>query len=313
LGRNVDPQCERGNERRIVKFFLYGTYIPADQLAPVAMAAEELGFDAISLPDHVVYPFEVQTPYPYAKDPATGRAPWDESGEWPDPVVASAVVTAVTTRLRAITGVFVLPMRDPLLVAKAFSTLSAVSPGRVILGIGAGWMREEFEILGFDFATRGPRTDEAIEVMRRLWTGGRVGHDGRFFAFPDVAMQPAPAGGAVPIYIGGDSPPALRRAARLGDGCLPPLHSQPRTAEHLATIARIREEHGRTGPFEYVASAVAMGSPQELMTLAALGVESVHVDPFGLYVRKFGGLTLDERRGALKRYAREVIVPVNGR
>lgn len=294
-----------------MKFVLYGTYVPADQLAPVAIAAEGHGFDGITLPDHVVYPFEVATPYPYPKDPASDRAPWDETGEWPDPVVACAIVTAVTTRLRAITGIFVLPMRDPLLVAKAFSTLAAVSPGRIVLGVGAGWMREEFDVLGYDFDTRGPRTDESIEVMRKLWSGERTRHDGRFSSFGDLAMRPAAPGGAVPVYIGGDSPPALRRAARLGDGLLPPLSSQKRTAEHLQTIARTREEHGRSGPFEFVASAVGMRTPQELEALAELGVEAVHVDPFGLYVRRFGGLTLDERRRALERYADEVIGPVN--
>lgn len=293
-----------------MRFFLYGTYIPADQLAAVARLAEDLGFDAVSVPDHVVYPFEVLTPYPYPPDPTTGRAPWDESGEWPDPAVAAAVITAATTRLRAITGIFVLPMRDPLLVAKAFSTLNATSGGRVILGVGAGWMREEFEILGFDFDSRGRRCDEAIEVLRLLWTGARVSHNGEFFQFPDVAMAPAPTP-PVPVYIGGDSKPALRRAALLGDGILPPLNSESRTTAHLQTIGRMREEAGRAGAFEYVASAVSARTPAEIDALTALGVRSVHVDPFGLYVRPFGGLTLDERARALERYAREIIGPVN--
>lgn len=293
-----------------MRFFLYGTYIPADHLATVARDAEDLGFSAISLPDHVVYPAEVGTAYPYPADPTTGRTPWDETCEWLDPVAAAAVVAAVTTRLRIITGIFVLPMRDPLLVAKAFSTLGALSDGRVILGAGAGWMREEFEILGADFDTRGPRSDEAIEVLRKLWTGESVAHDGRFFSFPPVTMRPAPAE-PVPIYIGGDSPPALRRAGRLGDGILPPLGSHAKTAEHLAIIDRERAEHGRSGPFDYVASAVHVRAPEDLAALERLGVTSVHVDPFGLYVRRFGGLTLDERRAALDRYAREIIAPHN--
>jgi probable F420-dependent oxidoreductase len=293
-----------------VKFFLYGTYIPTHDIATVARRAEDVGFDAISLPDHVVYPFDMRTRYPYSPDPLTGRAPWDETGEWADPVVAAAVVTAATTRLRVITGIYILPMRDPLLVAKAFSTLDVMSAGRVILGVGAGWLREEFEILGYDFDTRGPRSDEAIEVMRLLWSGERVRYQGRFFSFPDIAMSPAPDR-LVPIYIGGDSKPALRRAARLGDGILPPLKSESRTGEHLASIATMRDEYGRTGPFEYIASAVTASTPDALERIAALGVESVHVDPFALYVRRYGGLTLDERIAALERYAREIIEPVN--
>lgn len=290
------------------RFFLYGTYIPADHLATVARDAEALGFDAISLPDHVVYPSQIGTRYPYPPDPETGRAPWDESCEWLDPVAAAAVVTTSTERMEAITGIFVLPMRDPVLVAKAFATLDALSGGRVILGAGAGWLREEFQVLGFDFDTRGPRSDEAIEVLRKLWTGEPVAHQGRFFSFPEVSMRPAP-GRRMRIYVGGDSPPALRRAARLADGMLPPLNSRLRTSAHLALIARIREQHGRTEPFDYVASAVTARTPDEIAELVALGVSAVHVDPFALYVRRFGGLTLDERRGALERYAREVIGP----
>jgi alkanesulfonate monooxygenase SsuD/methylene tetrahydromethanopterin reductase-like flavin-dependent oxidoreductase (luciferase family) len=148
-------------------------------------------------------------------------------------------------------------------------------------------------------------------VLRKLWTGESVAHDGRFFSFPPVTMRPAPER-PVPIYIGGDSPPALRRAGRLGDGILPPLGSHAKTAEHLAIIDRERAEHERTAPFDYVASAVHVRAPEDLTALEQLGVTSVHVDPFGLYVRRFGGLTLDERRTALERYAREVIAPYNG-
>jgi probable F420-dependent oxidoreductase len=289
-------------------FFLYGTYVPADHLEVVARDAEALGFDAISLPDHVVYPSQLATPYPYPPDPETGRAPWDESCEWLDPVAAAAVVTTATERMQVITGIFVLPMRDPILVAKAFATLDALSGGRVILGAGAGWMREEFDILGVDFDTRGRRSDEAIEVLRKLWTGQPIAHQGRFFSFPEITMRPAPAG-SVRIYVGGDSAPALSRAARLGDGMLPPLNSQRRTAEHLRVIAEIRAEHGRTGAFQYVASAVAARTPGEIAELVGLGVDALHVDPFALYVRRYGGLTLDERRRALERYARDVIEP----
>jgi probable F420-dependent oxidoreductase len=294
-----------------MRFVLYGTYIPSEQLSVVARDAEELGFDAITIPDHVLHPSRTATPYPYAPDPVTGRTPWDASCEWPDPMVAAAAMLAGTTRLRILNGIFVLPMRDPILVAKSASTLEAMFPGRYLLGVGAGWLREEFEILGFDFATRGPRTDEAIRVMRKLWTGEPVAHEGRFFSFPEITMTPAPVT-AIPVYIGGDAMPALRRAALLGDGILPPLNSERRTAEHLATIGELRASAGRTAPFDYVAAAVTAATPDAIAEVAALGVESVHVDPFQLYVRRYGGLTLDERRAALERYAREVIEPVNG-
>jgi probable F420-dependent oxidoreductase len=289
-----------------VRFFLYGTYIPADQLVAVARAAEACGFHGITIPDHVVYPHDTATAYPYAPDPKTGRTPWDEACDWPDPMVSAGAMLAATERLTVLTGIFVLPMRDPLLVAKAASTVAALSPGRFILGAGAGWLREEFEILGYDFDTRGPRSDEAIAALRALWTGERVSHGGR-----DVTMRPAPPV-PIPIYVGGDARPALRRAALLADGILPPLNSQRRTAEHLETIAGLRAEHGRTGPFDYVAAAAGIGTPDGIAEIGALGVESVHVDPFALYVRRYGGRTLDARRAALERYADEVIAPLAG-
>jgi probable F420-dependent oxidoreductase len=291
-----------------MRFFLYGTYIPSSQLIEVARVAEELGFDGITLPDHVVYPLGTDTAYPYSRR-SDQRAPWDEMCEWPDPFVAAAAVLAATDTLSVLTGIFVLPMRDPLLVAKGASTLGALFPGRFILGVGAGWLREEFEILGYDFDTRGPRSDEAIEVLRKCFAGGRLSHEGRFFSFPEITMQPTPDP-SVPIYIGGDSRPALRRAARVGDGILPPLSSQPRSAELLGRIEVMRGEFGRSGPFDYVASAVGVGSAEELTELTAEpGIGSVHVDPFQLYVRRYGGLTMPERRQALERYASEVIAP----
>jgi probable F420-dependent oxidoreductase len=291
-----------------MRFYLYGTYIPAVQLLEVARLAEQLGFDGITLPDHVIYPLGTDSAYPYAPS-GSHRAPWDERCEWPDPFVACAAVLAATGRLKVLTGILVLPMRDPLLVAKAASTLSALFPARFMLGVGAGWLREEFEILGYDFDSRGPRTDEAIEVLRKCFDGGPFAHEGTFFAIPEVTMHPTP-GAPVPIYIGGDSAPALRRAARLGDGILPPLSSQPRSAELLDRLATLRSELGRTQPFDYVGSAVGCRSADELIELTgAPGIESVHVDPFQLYVRRYGGLTIEERRDAMERYAAEVIRP----
>jgi probable F420-dependent oxidoreductase len=294
-----------------MRFVLYGTYIPADQLVSVGRWAEELGFAAISVPDHVVYPHETATPYPYEGDPETGLAPWGPECEWPDPFVSATAILGATERLEVITGICVLAMRDPLIVAKSVATIDAVFPGRFTLGVGAGWLREEYEILGQDFDTRGPRTDEAIELLRALCSGERVEHHGRFFDVRPVTLRPAAPTG-VRIYIGGDAPAALRRAGRLADGMIPPLNSWQRAAEHLRTIARVREQSGRDEPFEYVGAATRARTPQALASMAELGIDAVHVDPFALYVRRYGGLTLDERRAAMERYARELIEPFTG-
>lgn len=295
-----------------MRFVLYGTYIPADQLVTVGRWAQELGFAAISVPDHVVYPHETATPYPYEGDPETGLAPWGEDCEWPDPFVSATAILGATEHLEVITGVCVLAMRDPLIVAKSVATIDALFPGRFTLGVGAGWLREEYEILGEDFDTRGPRTDEAIELLRALCSGGRVEHHGRFFDVPPVTLRPAAPTG-VRILIGGDAPAALRRAGRLADGMIPPLNSWPRAAEHLERLRQVRADAGRAGtPFRYIGAATRARTPEALAAMAELGVDAVHVDPFALYVRRYGGLTLEERRTAMERYARELIRPFNG-
>jgi probable F420-dependent oxidoreductase len=291
-----------------MRFFLYGTYIPSEQLIEVAKLAETFGFAGITIPDHVVHPLAAESPYPYVSTESGGRAPWDEHCEWPDPFVSASAILASTSSLQVLTGIVVLPMRDPLLVAKGAATLGAMFPGRFILGVGAGWLREEFEILGYDFDTRGPRIEECIAIIRKAFAGGRISHDGRFRSFPGVTMMPVPEP-PVSIYIGGGADPAVRRAAQLADGMIPPLNTQPRTAELLERIASLREQSGRQGAFDYVASAVKSRTPADLLELGRLGVRSVHVDPFQLYVRRYGGLTMEERRDALRRYANEVIRP----
>ena len=136
----------------LLRLYVYCTFVPADQIVPLAVLAEELGFDGISVPDHVIYPMAYESRYPYTADE---RAPWTQEMEWPDSLVVIATMAARTTVLRFITGVFVLPLRHPLVVAKALSTLEVLSGGRVELGIGVGWLREEFETLGQSFVTRG--------------------------------------------------------------------------------------------------------------------------------------------------------------
>ncbi|HEY4280184.1 MAG TPA: TIGR03619 family F420-dependent LLM class oxidoreductase [Conexibacter sp.] len=302
-----------------MRFVLYGTFVPVDQLVEVACLAEQLGFDGITIPDHVIYPARYDSPYPYAAGgraaaPAHAagrdgrRAPWDEELDWPDPLVVAGAIAARTTRLRVITGIYVLALRDPLLVAKSLATIDALAPGRIVLGVGAGWLAEEFTALGRDFRSRGSRTDEMIDVLRRVLSGERVAHDGEHFSFEELSMRPVPRA-LPPIVIGGDSAPAVRRAALRGDGLLPPLSSGPRTRELRDELARQRAEAGREGPFELIAAAPRARDAEAIAGLAELGVGSLHVDPFALYVRSNGGLSPTERRSALERYAREVVWP----
>ena len=167
---------------------------------------------------------------------------------------AIAAMAAVTERLRFATSVYILPLRSPFQVAKTLATAAVLSGNRVVLGTGAGWMREEFDIMGVDFKTRGKRFDESIEVCRKLWKGGMVEHHGEFFDFPALQMAPAPTE-TVPVWIGGVSNVALRRAGTIGDGWLGSGQTPEEGVEMLSTIAEHRKAAavrdaliGRSGP-----------------------------------------------------------------
>jgi probable F420-dependent oxidoreductase len=184
----------------------------------VVRAAEVAGFESAIAIEHVVLPTRYDSRYPYSPD---GRLPGGPQTLFPDPLLWMAHAAAVTTRMRFITGVLVVPQRNPLVLAKEVATLDYLSRGRVSLGIGVGWLREEFAALGVPFENRGRRTDEAIAIMRALWSGDDVSFHGEFAQFRGVNCNPKPVHGGVPILVGGHSEHAARRAGRLGDGFFP--------------------------------------------------------------------------------------------
>lgn len=238
----------------------------------IAAAAEEAGFDSVAVSDHVVYPARLESRYPYTPDGVPLFSP-DE--DWPDPWVAVGAMSAVTTRLRFLTNVYVLPLRNPFVVAKAVGTAAYLSRGRVGLGIGAGWMAEEFELMGQPFARRGKRMDEMVEVVRTLWRGGMVEHHGEFYDFDPVEMRPAPPA-PVPIYVGGHSEIAMRRAATLGDGWLGMYYSVEKLEQHCRTLERAREDAGTADrPFEIIASPMVTPTAENCERLEAAGVTTI--------------------------------------
>ena len=240
-------------------------------LTAIAVAAEEAGFDAVAISDHVVYPENLQSAYPYTADGAPMFSP---EADWPDPWVLVGALGAVTTRLEFITNVYVLPLRNPFVVAKAVGTAAYLTGNRVRLGVGAGWMREEFDLLGQPFEKRGARLDEAIEVVQALWGGGMVEHHGTHFDFDRVEMRPVPTE-PVPIYVGGHSDVALRRAAR-NDGWVGIYYTVEELEEYCLQLQRIREDIGTADrPFEIVASPLAMPDPETVERLAAIGVTTI--------------------------------------
>lgn len=274
-------------------------------LAPLARAAEDAGFFGVTLSDHVVHPERIRTPYPYTPD---GSPRWSDDTPWPDPLVAIGALGAVTERIRFLTQVFVLPLRNPLLAAKAISTADALCEGRLWLGIGVGWMHEEFELAGQPFRNRGRRCDEMVEVLRKLFTGEMVEHRGEFYRFERLRMLPRPAG-EVPLLVGGLSEAALRRAARIGDGWLSDLHTTEELRAIRARLDALRREYGRgERPFHVVGAALDAADPDGYRRLRDAGVTHVLTMPWVFY----GGPTgsLEKKCDGIRRFGEEVIAPL---
>ena len=231
-----------------MKFCLTLSFLQPEQLCEIAEVAEASGFGAISVSDHLVHPERIEARYPYGDSP---DRMWDPTTPWPDVWVSTAMMAAVTQRMEFIQSVYILPMRDPFHVAKSVGTLAIMSGHRIHLGIGLGWMFDEFAVVGAPFERRGARADEMVEVMRKLWTGELVEHHGEFYDFEPLSMAPG-VGRNVPIVVGGVSEAAMRRAARIGDGWAPAyLHSEG-VRRGIETIRGYRREYGRSSDDELV-------------------------------------------------------------
>ncbi len=208
----------------------------------VAEYAEANGVESVWTVEHVVVPGGYKSAYPYSR---SGRMPGGEDSPIPDPLIWLAFVAARTTSIRLATGMMILPQRNPVITAKALATLDVLSGGRVVLGAGIGWLKEEFDIIGVPFKERGTRTDEAIEAMRVLWRDDQPTYHGRHFNFDDARLWPKPVEGVIPIVIGGHSEPAARRAGRLGDGFFPAARDVDENARVISVMRQAAEDAGR--------------------------------------------------------------------
>lgn len=194
---------------------VFGPIATRGNVLAFARKMEALGYESLWASDHVVLPYSIKSQYPYN---ATGEFPLPPSAAFLEPLATLALVAGVTERARLGTTILVLPHRHPVLAAKTIATLDHLAEGRVILGVGVGWMREEIEILGGDYDRRGAWSDEAIRIMRACWSQDRARYQGRFFSFPEIGVMPQPPRKHIPIWVGGHTPRALRRVAELGDG-----------------------------------------------------------------------------------------------
>lgn len=206
---------------------------PASALE-VARVAEEVGFDSVWGGEHVIFPSSIESAYPYTVD---GKVPATPETPIPDPLIWLAYVAAAAPTLRLGTCILILPQRNPLILAKELATLDHLSGGRVELGIGVGWMREEFDALGVPWERRGARTDEYVAALRTIWSGSHVEFHGEFVDFEPLTCTPQPSQGSdIPILVGGDTPAAIRRAARLADGYFPGEADPAKLAELIAAM-----------------------------------------------------------------------------
>ena len=222
-----------------------------DNLAHITVEGEAIGYDYATISDHVVIPRDIEAKYPYSD---TGEFPGRSRGDRHEQLTAAAFIAGKTSRLRLVTSVTVVPHRPAVLLAKMLATIDVLSKGRLTFGIGAGWMKEEFEALGLPpFPERGTVTDEYLDACRELWTKDDPRFEGRYVKFANMLFEPKPAQKPhPPIWVGGESGPALRRTARVGDGWYPigtnPQHrldSMKRFATGVERLRRLIRKAGR--------------------------------------------------------------------
>ena len=256
-----------------------GPFASAEGATAIARAAEDAGFESIWTVEHVLVPKDYESEYPYAK---SGKMPGSDDAPIPDPLIWLTWVAAQTTTLKLATGILILPQRNPAITAKEVATLDRLSGGRVILGVGAGWLEEEFRALDVPFEKRGKRLDDYIAAMRELWTEDEVDHDSEFVQWSKVISRPQPEA-SVPIVIGGHTEVAARRAGRLGDGFFPGRGSPATLASLIGVMRGAADAAGRDADaIEITTGGAAAFAPDPLEALAeleALGVHRVVVPP----------------------------------
>ena len=260
-----------------IAFANTGPFATPDGAAAMAEAAEQAGFDSLWTVEHVVVPKQYASVYPYSPN---GKMPGADAFDIPDPLIWLAWVAARTTTLRLATGILILPQRNPFVVAKEVATLDQLSGGRVILGVGIGWLEEEFRILGADWEDRAQRTEEYIEAMRTLWREDLPSFEGDTISFTETISLPRPAARSVPIVVGGHSPASARRAGRIGDGYFP---AKGDIGSLIAEMRKAAEQAGRDPDAIEVTCGLASFQGDEALEevgrLAEMGVDRLMIPP----------------------------------
>jgi probable F420-dependent oxidoreductase len=286
-----------------MRFTLSVALSPLDHLTELARTAEAAGFSSIALPDSLFYSESVSADYPYTPD---GNRFWNAETPWADPLVAAGVMGAVTSSIRFYTSVLKLGSRHPVLLARQVASVAVLTGNRFGLGVGVGWSPEEFAWSGQPYEGRGRRVDEMIEVLRLILGGGMVDHHGEFFDFGKLQMSPAPTE-PVPFYVGGHTPVALRRAARVGDGWASAMMRFDDLRTTIDELARLRAECGRDDlPFEIQAVCIDRFGLDGYRAQEEIGVTDVITVPWLMDGIGFDG-DLERKKDSVKRFGDEVI------
>jgi probable F420-dependent oxidoreductase len=290
--------------------FHHGAYfLETPNLVPLARGIDDLGYAGIAIADHLFFPKVLKSRYTYSPY-EDGSPTWPPETNYPDPWCAISAMATATKHLHFTTAVFVAPSRDLITVAKAAGTAAVLSEDRVHMGVGVGWCREEFDATGQPFDARGKRLDDMIPALRALWAGGWVEYHGSHYDVPTMQMNPAPSR-PLPIYAGGLSPGAIRRAATLCDGWIcAAAHSFEEADEYVARLKKALRQAGRADDHTFRIHVGLPGEPtaDDFRRFADIGVTDFMVVPAFRYgTAGQGGETAREWIGAAERFAEEVL------
>lgn len=299
-----------------MRFGFHMFMVPPEEHQEIARTADAWGWDSIQVADAPFFPEVISVPYPYTPD---GTRFWPLDMPVLDPWIAITNMAVVTRRIRFLPSVLRLAIRQPLLEAKNLCSVAALANDRLALGVGLAWMPEEFKWLGQEMKTRGARQDEAIQILKLLMKGGMQEFHGKYYDFDRLTMAPVPKK-PIPIYVGGTTTPALKRAARLGDGWVSVIHNKEDVPGVIAELNGYRRECGRENePFDIMMHCPNAETLDDIRRLEDLGITDLQVTPWSIpgILAEMGVGTimqqqppLEVKLEAIKRYADQVIAKV---
>jgi len=286
-----------------MQFWCGTPFMKTTEALAVARMVDEAGYDGMICADHLIYPRDLRSPYPSP----TGKPGWAPETAWPDTWVMVGAMAAVTRQLRFSNAVYIAPARPLLEVAKQVATAAALSDGRVSLGVGIGWMREEYELLGQDFGNRGKRLDEMIPALRTLWQGGWVSWSGRYYQVPEMMIEPHPPA-PVPILCGGESEAALRRAAALCDGWIGTAYAWDDAVAYVDKLTALRREFDRHDqPFEIMLALLEPPSAEIYKRAEDAGITAVMCAPWMMVPNINEGNEIERYRAPIEQFAESIV------